>query len=537
MGRRNGSGAVGLALLALACGQTSRVNDAAAGGAGKELAGEGGTSAGATRGAGGGGSTNAPGMPGSNTAAGAGAFAGMTSLAAAGASGAATGANGGAPAAVAGASGAVAGAAGSASGGTGGSGGACPVWPIKAAPAPAEVTFNGVSIKSSEHDCAWRLSNSVKLPLTTTHTRMLFHYDVNGDGIDDVYVGPNLDDPNPPAPPNPRTITLLLSKLDGSALSYESTGCELAPPLVDGTYALRDLDGDGVNDFVIAVNNGFRVVMNRPTGPELTITYDFPAITRPQLSLRDVVLGAFEQSPTSELAVGFMRIDNFASTHSGVLLFPDPAHASAQAPVSLVSSNQQGNGFDVSLNPQLAIFTALPGGRALFGASTHDTWVYQKGKLATTAGGLQLGIGDAPYVSGATYLDLISVGGHDRVFACVGDKAYGFDPQDPKQHLTIPLAFAEYTACRLVDVDGDGDLDLVDTQLANTPSIGVHNGDQANGPATQSHQFTPDRYRAPSSDTPFLAVGALKGRLLVSDADRGDVRGFPLTVSALVCGP
>jgi hypothetical protein len=77
----------------------------------------------------------------------------------------------------------------------------------------------------------------------------------------------------------------------------------------------------------------------------------------------------------------------------------------------------------------------------------------------------------------------------------------------------------------------------MDTQQANTPSIGIHNGDLANGPAAQSHQFTPARYRAPSSDTPFLAIGAAKGRLLVSDADRGDVRGFPLSVSPLGCGP
>jgi len=411
------------------------------------------------------------------------------------------------------------------------------VWPVKAASLPAEVTFGGVTIKRTEHDCAWKISNSVKLPVTSGHTRMLFHYDVNGDGIDDVFVGPNLDYPSPPAAPYPRTITLLLSRLDGSALSYQPTNCVLAEPLVDGTYALRDLDGDGVSDFVISVNTGFRVVMNRPTGPELTVTYDFPMVSRPRLSLRSVVLGAFEQNSNSELAVGFMRIDDFASTHSGVLLFRDPTHASAQSPISLVSSDQKGNGFDVSANPQLGIFTALPGARALFGASTHDTWIYQNGQRTNTAGGVHLGIGDAPYMGGANYLDLISVGGHDRVFATVGDKAYAFDPQDPKQYLEIPLAFAEYTVTLLVDVDGDGDLDLMDTQSAMTPSIGIHNGDLVNGPATESVQFTPSRYRAPSSDTPFLAIGAAKGRLLVSDADQADVLGFPLSVSALGCGP
>jgi len=534
---------VGLALCAVACGQTSRnVNDAMAG----APAGAGGTTERTGQSAGGG-SMNAPPTTAPNAAAGAEAFGGMSGSVAGRASTDAAGASGtvavGGSAGASGGTGAVGGSVG-ASGGTsavggsaGASGGACPVWPVKAASLPAEVTFNGVTIKSSEHDCAWTLSNSVKLPVTSAHTRMLFHYDVNGDGVDDVFAGPNLDDPSPPAAPYPRTITLLLSRLDGSALSYQPTNCTLAPPLVDGAYALRDLDGDGVSDFVISVSTGFRVVMNRPTGPELTIAYDFPAVSQPQLQLRDVVLGAFEQNNSSELAIGFMHIDNFASTHSGVLLFPDPAHASGQSPVSLVSSDQAGNGFDVSTNPQLGIFTALPGGRALFGASTQDTWIYQNGHRTNTVGGVHLGIGDAPYVGGAGYLDLISVGGHDRVFACVGDKAYAFDPQDPKQYLKIPLAFAEYTTCLLVDVDGDGDLDLMDTQLANTPAIGIHNGDLANGPAVDSFQFSPARYRVPSSDSPFLAIGAAKGRLLVSNADLGDVLGHPLSVNALGCGP
>src|SRR5207244_3659527 len=83
-------------------------------------------------------------------------------------------------------------------------------------------------------------------------------------------------------------ISLLLSKVDSGVLSFEASHCALAPPLVDGTYALRDLDGDGVTDFVIAVDNGFRVIMNRPTGPEVTVSYDFPATLQPHVYLRDV---------------------------------------------------------------------------------------------------------------------------------------------------------------------------------------------------------------------------------------------------------
>jgi hypothetical protein len=88
----------------------------------------------------------------------------------------------------------------------------------------------------------------------------------------------------------------------------------------------------------------------------------------------------------------------------------------------------------------------------------------------------------------------------------------------------------------LLDVDGDGDLDLIESQgSVDTPSLGIHNGDLANGPSVQTHYLTPERYRAPSGDRPFLAIGAAKGRLIVSDADQKDLNGFPLSVNALGC--
>lgn len=418
-------------------------------------------------------------------------------------------------------------------------GGACPTWPVnKDAAALGQLRFSDVTIKSYEHDCNWQLGKSVPLPVTAEHTRLLFHYDVNGDGIDDAFVGPNLarfPDPANATPHGP--ITLLLSKVDNSELTFESTSCELAPPLVDGTYALRDLDADGVSDFVIAVENGFRVVMNRESGLETTIAYDFTAATNPRLYLGDVTLGSFEKDVASELAIGFIRqTDNPRLTQTGTLLFRDPARASAKPPVVLASSAQVGPVFDTSFDPEIGIFTAVNDGHALFGATAESLWFYENSQRTT---GLRMG----GLYAGPSYLQSFTTI-RELVFAGLGNIAVVFDARDPQQGTQLPMAFehpfvmGRSHSYLLLDVDGDGDTDLMENQAdaADTPAVALYNGDSRAGLSGDSHQFSPDRYRAPAADSPFLAVGAAKGRLLVSDAVPNDELNHPLSATPIRCG-
>ena len=497
-------------------------------------AGAGGSAGGMSSSAGAGGSGGSPGPTAATLAGGAGGAAGTS---------AATAGNGNVAAA--------AGAAGAAGAAAVGSGGACQVWPTVAAPAPAELTFNGVTLKSSEHDCAWMLGAPVALPVMPDHTRLLFHYDVNGDGVDDLFVGTNPNYyPNPPDPTYVRTITLLLSKIDGGVLSFEPTNCTLDAPFADGEYALRDLDGDGVMDFVIGVSTGFRVILNHASGPELTVSYDFPYTNEPELYLGDVALGAFEADDTSELAIGFLRqADKLSTMQMGTLLFPNPTQVSTQAPVALAISNQNGNGLDLGMNPELGIFTAFQGGRALYGATAEDTWIYEGGKRTTTSGGN--GVGEP------TYLSTLTVGGQALVLAGLGSGAppldatssYVYDPAALKLGGTnIPSAFSHGLvygrshSYLLLDVDGDGDLDLVENESESTspnggaPGFAVHNGDLATGPSSDWQPFYPGRFRVPESDTPFLAIGKQGGRLLVSDGDPGDPNQYPLRVMPVACG-
>ena len=387
------------------------------------------------------------------------------------------------------------------------------------------MSFHGTTIRSGEHDCAWTLSGQFSLPIAPDYTHVLFHYDVNGDGVDDFFVAP---DPQYLTKVD-KTITLVVSKIDGGVLSFEATNCNLAAPLVYGIYRLRDIDGDGVTDFVLTANNGIRVILNRPGGPQTTISYDFPDRTVLGPYLQDVALGAFDKDGASELAVGFSRIigDVSAQTQSGTVLFPRPTQPSTQAPVQLAVTTLDGNGLDVAYNGQIGIFASLKGGRALYGASTQYGWLYQNGTKTTK----RIGVYEDP-----TYLGAITIGGSERVFGSFGEDSYIFDPQAPDNGTVIKRAPGTYSG-RLLDVDGDGDLDLIETSSAGLPGLAIHNGDAANGPSATWQELSPSQFRAPTAETPFLAIGAMKGRLLVSDGYPGNPTTSPLVVAALGCGP
>jgi hypothetical protein len=560
---------MGCGLVAVACGQSSGV--AGSGGGESSAASAGANAGGATAIAGAGsmphdGNANAT-QPGAGEATGQ-----AMSLASAGHGGDASNAAGGqdahasggagAGAAAGGASGDATGAGGMTSGGNGAaaggpsvaggsggalSGGTCPLWPSTAVAAPSEFRLGDTTVRLSDHDCSWIEAPAVALPAPAGYTRLVFQYDVNGDGVDDLFIGPNPRLLQNPQTMTPDTLTLLVSKLDGGVLSFEATGCTVPALLVDGEYVLRDLDADGVPDFVIGVANGLRVVMNRPSGPEQTVAYDFPASQNAEWYLGDVTLGQFEKDDTSELAIGFLRqADNYQTMQMGTLLFPAPTEAKGISPVALVTSNQTGNGLDLSMNPELGLFTALQQGRALYGVSENDDWLYSASKLTRTKNGNTVGE--------PTYVASLTVGGNELVLEGLGsgapplDKtsAYLFDPKDYAHGTQIPclyshgLAYGRSRSYLLTDVDGDGDAELIETDLESTSGgatgvLAIHNGDAATGPESDTHLVEPNDYSMPYTETPFLAVGAAKGRLLVSDGDETHPDLYPLRVSPVVC--
>ena len=422
--------------------------------------------------------------------------------------------------------------------------GPCTLWPAPLASVPSQFTLGGTTVRDDEHDCSWALGTSQVLPTPVTDSRLLFHYDVNGDGIDDLFVAPpdismtkHWQDLGPPG------ITLLVSKLAGGDLSFQPTGCKLDWP-TDRVYLLRDLDADGVPDFVVSKGNGIQVLVNRPSGPEVTIDYDFPtpAVSQPSASLLGTVVGDFDGDGQPELAVGFSRNDDPQNAKQlGALLFKAPASTTAEhGPAVLIASHSTGSGSDAT-DEQLGYITAVRGGTSLFGLAAWSGWLYEQGKLTT--------IHNPKYPYGSIFdlsypdpffIASVSLGERELVLVGLYDTVELYDPWKNEHVIDFSSSCKHYDeqSYAFIDLDGDGDNDLVEFDATNpaSPDIIIHDGSLEAGPASDSHDLVPRNYRSTNAETPFLKTGRAAGRLLVTGADWQSPADFPIRVTALGCG-
>jgi hypothetical protein len=341
---------------------------------------------------------------------------------------------------------------------------------------------------------------------------------------------------NKPDEPMPHALTMLASKLDGGELSFEPTGCSIAwdPHSV---YRLRDLDADGVPDFVVSTGTGIQVLMNRPAGPELTIDYEFPtpSVAQPSAEILDAVAGDFDGDGELELATSFERNEDPANTEKvGTLLFHAPATAAAEhGPDVLFQSDWQSGAPDYSVDTQLGLITALEGGASLFGIATWTGWLYEQGQVTK--------IRNAMYPYGSIFIDNpvflapIVVNQRELLFAGLSTHVELFDPWKNQDVADFTIPHQIYD---LRDIDGDGDGELIEIDETDPVSLDldVHNGTAETGPEQTWHALNPRDWRDPGSETPFLKTGRAEGRLLVTGADWELSDMFPIRVAALACG-
>jgi hypothetical protein len=182
----------------------------------------------------------------------------------------------------------------------------------------------GSVLDASEHDCAFTVGTPLVLPLEADDpSTLLFHFDVNGDGVDDLFYG-NLEPSD--ATNTARTLVLLASRLDGDTLTFERTTCDDSTWDVSrNAYYLRDLNRDGVPDFVIGSMTGISAVLNLPGARPEFLHYDWPSDPKygepSGATITDVAVGDFDGDGRDDIAASYDRDLTNLALKDGTLVF------------------------------------------------------------------------------------------------------------------------------------------------------------------------------------------------------------------------
>jgi hypothetical protein len=292
--------------------------------------------------------------------------------------------------------------------------------------------------------------------------------------------------------------------------------------------------------------------MNRELGLETRLDYKFSATGDARAALLDTVVGDFDGDSRDDLAIGFDRtLDGFSQIELGAVLFSDIANVTDKSgPVSLGRTTFAPGQENMGSLRQLGYLTALDAGKSLFGA-VDDLQRSVRGWLYTGAESRQVAVG-AAWPSDLTFVRGVTVGGAERVLAGLMDSVLIFDPRDKDWRPSmLAMAFPHHRDHELgggprspnyylLDMDGDGDLELVEydrdygSATLPTPKLAIHAGSSSTGPAAAYQMLALPGFWDPFSETPFLAVGGMKGRLLVSAANASDPAAT-MNVVALGC--
>ena len=177
---------------------------------------------------------------------------------------------------------------------------------------PMGASLGGIDLAQKfEEGCEWRLGVPVEVPTDDAHPRLVMHYDVNGDQVDDLFFGPEANH----APIS--SLKLLVSKPYSRDILFEDAGCEIPLELAYESIFTRDLDGDTIPDWVVATPTGVKLLLYKQDGLHEVGGYDFDE-TVVSAAVTDVAVVRFEA--TSQVAVGYDLFQD-DDVVTGVVLF------------------------------------------------------------------------------------------------------------------------------------------------------------------------------------------------------------------------
>jgi hypothetical protein len=363
----------------------------------------------------------------------------------------------------------------------------------------------------------YNLSSEYSLPLMPADwNRFIGAYDVNGDGVSDIiYANPRY---------NETRLQLLLSDPSSHQLKLAPASCPDLEALPVGTLFLRDLDADGVPDFVLYTDQTLHVYLNHAAGFESVLTFDWPKPNN-YASVINIAEADLNGDGRQDLAITFDRaIDETSSWETGAVSFLQRNDGqlvigqTVRTPVS-------------DMIPDSGVFSGYLATGRFFAAPSFVTILGRFGPTSLKPSlGKLFDASERDLVAAATdsvlRLATIPGSGYDRV-ATVGRSSFTWWELgwgSPLAVLTEPLVFEggqshelggghEYPRDHFFDIDGDGDLDFVELG-ADAFAIHVNLGSDQFAPPLQ---FPASLSR--DAERPFLRVGSVMAVLTATRED------------------
>jgi hypothetical protein len=343
---------------------------------------------------------------------------------------------------------------------------------------------------------------------------------------------------------------LLVSSPAPDVLNLKETSCEALDELPVGRMFLRDLDADGVADFVIGLEGGVVAFLNRPEGLEQVLDFRFAGATeRAELISLDTI--DLNGDDRQDLVVGYDRLKSEASLmfDTGALSFVQGADRQFIAGGSVTSN-------------WTAASTEEPYGFAGYFAAGHfrrsgapsvivpgyehesDQSIAVETDLAPGSAPKKVLIADPPEAVHEVFA-LPHTDGLD-LLAVVGNAVFHvMDLRDgaPSELYSVALAYpggqshelgggAESPRYYFFDIDSDGDKDFLERSRELPRELTLH-VNLANAAFAAPQVLAAGT--ASSAEAPFVNVGPVRGVIdeVYDGAVPGDYRGTP-TIYTLV---